>query len=300
MATKTQTSPSLFPRIRFGFGPKSSRMRLPPDPQQNPDDADWYLPYNGPYELPPPVSRSQNRDSWGHVVGSVLGDLGSTATSPTDRAQAGGRFAFPLPSSGAYSSHPYRASTATTDGARPTPIITSSTAFAHIDTTGGVGESPAPMGRSPLQTSSLSGGGANRLSLANLLSFGASTRKSRSDSLHSSQRPLTKRSRNGTPTPPDPLQSNHLPPRSNSLAHVGPSNTHHAPRQRSNTLIGTYKSPPAPAPASRKPSTSSQHRDSPLSAHPYAYAQPFSFWSSPTRANHFTPPSHSVTLLRQG
>ena len=291
MATKTQTSPSLFPRIRFGFGPKSSRMRLPPDPQQNPDDADWYLPYNGPYELPPSVPRSQNRDSWGHVIGTVLGDLGSAATSPTDRTQAGGRFAFPLPSSGAYSSHPYRTSNATTDGARPTPIITSSTAFAHIDTTGGVGESPAPMGRSPLQTSPLSsGGGANRLSLANLLSFGgASTRKSRSDSLRSSQRPLTKRSRNGTPTPPDPLQSNHPPPRSHTLAHVGPS-THHAPRQRSNTLIGTYISPPAPTPTSRKLSTSSQHRDSPLSAHPYAYANTPSHSGAPRRAPIISPP----------
>ena len=318
MATKTQTTPSTFPRIRFGFGPKSSRMRLPPDPPENPDDGDWYLPYNGPYELPPPVPRSQNRDSWGQVIDSVLNDLGS-ATSPTDSAHerygkhaAGGRVAFPLPSSGAYSSHPYRTNTATdaagsttmtsrARGGGPTPITTSSTAFAHIDTTGGVGESPTPMRRSPLQTPSLAGG-SNRLSLANLLSFGASTRKSRSDSLHSSHRPSTKRSRNRTPTP-DPLQANRstgidvqLPPRSHSLAHVGPS-TEHAPRQRSNTLIGTSISPAPAQSSSRKLSTSSQHRDSPLSTHPYAYAYPPSHSEAPRRAPIVSPPltqSHSL------
>ncbi|KAF8268111.1 hypothetical protein EI94DRAFT_1800872 [Lactarius quietus] len=311
MATRTQTTPSVFPRIRFGFGHKSSRMRLPPDPPQNPDDGDWYLPYNGPYELPPAVPREQNRDSWGQVIDTVLGDLGA-ATSHTDRTDKrssgnveGGRVAFPLPGSGAYSSHPYRTSTATDTttisrarGVGQTSTITSSTAFAHIDNTGGVGESPAPMGRSSLHTASQPGGGANRLSLANLLSFGASTRKSRSDSVHSSHRPSTKRSRN-----PDPLQSNRptgldvrLPPCSHSLAHPGPS-TDRPPRRRSNTLIGTSMAPAPTQSSSRKQSTTSQHRDSPLSAHPYAYAYPSSHSGAPRRAPIVSPPltqSHSL------
>ncbi|KAI9449668.1 hypothetical protein BJY52DRAFT_1306369 [Lactarius psammicola] len=319
MATKTQTTPSTFPRIRFGFGPKSSRTRLPPDPPENPDDdSDWVIPYNGPYELPPSIPRSQNRDSWGQLLGSVLSNLGS-ATSSTDRTHersgaqvAGGRSASHLPSSGAFSSHPYRTSSAldaagppgpttTTSrvrGGNPTPIITSSTAFAHMDTTGGVGESPTPMRRSPLQTSPQAGT-ANRLSLANLLTFGGSTRKSRSDSVH---RPSVKRSRNGTPTL-DPLQSNRATgidvqpsPRSHSLAHVGPS-TEHTPRQRSNTLVGTSMAPAAGQSSSRNFPTSSQHRDSPLSPHPYAYAYSSSHSGAPRRAPIISPPltqSHSL------
>ena len=307
MATKTQTTPSVFPRIRFGFGPKSSRMRFQPDPPESPDDTDWYLPYNGPYELPPPGPRAQDRDSWGQVIGSVLGDLGG-ATSPTS---TGRRIAFPLPASGAYSSHPYRASTAATDtaggsssrvrGGGPAPIITSSTAFAHIDNTGGVGESPAPMRRSPMQISpQSSGSSSNRLSLANLLSFGTSTRKSRSDSAPSSsyRRPSTKRGRNATPTPDHQLQSNHstgidvhLPPRSHSLAHdVGPS-TERTLRQRSNTLIGTSR---APAP-SRQLSTTS-----PLSAHPYAHAHPTSHSGAPRRAPIVSPPITQSRSLDKG
>ncbi|KAH9160173.1 hypothetical protein EDB89DRAFT_2168928 [Lactarius sanguifluus] len=81
MATKTQTTPSTFPRLCFGFGHKSSRTCLPPDPSENPDDPDWYIPYNGPYELPPSVPRSQNRDSWGQLLGSVLSNLSGTMTS---------------------------------------------------------------------------------------------------------------------------------------------------------------------------------------------------------------------------
>ncbi|KAH9053338.1 hypothetical protein EDB87DRAFT_238861 [Lactarius vividus] len=318
MATKTQTTPSTFPRIRFGFGPKSSRTRLPPDPPENPDDPDWYIPYNGPYELPPSVPRSQNRDSWSQLLGSVLSNF-SGATSPTDRTHersgahaAGGKTASHFPGSGAYSSHPYRTSAAqdaaglptTTSRARgghPTPIITSSTAFAHIDTTGGVGESPTPMRRSPLQTSPPANT-ANRLSLANLLNFGGSTRRSRSDSLHHSHRPSVKRSRDGPPTP-DPLQSNRAmgidvrpPPRSNSLAHVGPS-TEYTPRQRSNTLAGTSMSPAPEQSSSLDMFTNSQHRDSPLSPHPYAYAYSSSHSGAPRRAPIISPPlAHSHSL----
>ncbi|KAI9431937.1 hypothetical protein H4582DRAFT_1214123 [Lactarius indigo] len=316
MATKTQTTPSTFPRIRFGFGHKSSRTRLP-DPPENPDDPDWYIPYNGPYELPPSVPRSQNRDSWGQLLGSVLSNF-SGATSPTDRAHersgahvAGGRTASHFPGSGAYSSHPYRTSAAqdaagllptTTSRARgghPAPIITSSTAFAHIDTTGGVGESPTPMRRSPQQTSPQAST-ANRLSLANLLHFGGATHKSRSDSVH---RPSVKRYRDDPPTP-DPLQSNRAtgidstwsPPRSNSLAHVGPS-TEYTPRQRSNTLVGTSMSPAPGQSSSLDFFPSSQHRDSPLSSHPYAYAYSSSHSGAPRRAPIISPPlTHSHSL----
>ncbi|KAH9061731.1 hypothetical protein EDB83DRAFT_2385459, partial [Lactarius deliciosus] len=289
MATKTQTTPSTFPRIRFGFGHKSSRMRPPPDPPENPDDPDWYIPYNGPYELPPSVPRSQNRDSWSQLLGSVLSNL-SSATSPTDRThERSGR---------CWLTHDDPLGRA---AGHPTPIITSSTSFAHIDTTGGVGESPTPMRRSPLQTSSQAST-SNRLSLANLLNFGGSTRRSRSDSVHTSHRPPVKRSRDGPPTP-DPLQSNRAtgidvrpPPRSNSLAHVGPS-TEYTPRQRSNTLAGTSMSPAPEQSSSLDLFTASQHRDSPLSPHPYAYAYSSSRSGPPRRAPMISPPlTHSHSL----
>ncbi len=214
-----------------------------------------------------------------------------------------------LPSSGAYASHPYRMS-AVQDAAKPaatttsrvrtgvlSPILTTSTAFAHMDNTGGVGESPTPIQRSPLQPSPQIGP-TNRLSLANLLTFGGSTRKSRSDSVH---RPSGgKRSRNGTPTP-DPLQSNRAtaiepvphPPPSNSLAlNVGPSTA--TRRQRSKTLVA-----PVQSSSSRNLFTNPEHRDGPLPQHPYAYAHSPPPPGVPRRAPPILPqppPAYSTTF----
>ncbi|KAI9511037.1 hypothetical protein F5148DRAFT_1281206 [Russula earlei] len=237
MATQTHPTPSAFSRVRFGFGPKPSRSRLPPETPENAEvRADWYIPYNGPYELPPAAPRSKNRDSWGQLLGSVLGNVAIPKSSVvghqwSDVPVASEKIMSALPGSDAFSSHPYRMSAITDPTGIPGPaimasqgygassssqpsrgggrqtLITSSTSFANIDTTGGVGESPTPVQRtSPLHSSPPSSS-SNRLSLGSFLTFGGSTRKSRSDSVYVARQPSAKHSHNGTPTP-DPLHSN--------------------------------------------------------------------------------------------
>ena len=42
----------------------SSKSRIPPKTEE--DDEDWYIPYNGPYEMPRALpNRRKARDSWG-------------------------------------------------------------------------------------------------------------------------------------------------------------------------------------------------------------------------------------------
>ena len=221
-----------------------------------------------------------------------------------------------FPDSGVHIAHPYRMITATdTAGAAPSTtttsfpgrspisqtsrggrltIATSSTAFANIDTTGGVGESPTPVQRSsPLHTSPQA---SSRLNFANFLSFGGSTRKSHSDSAHSSRLSSRKqRSRNHSLTL-DPLQSNHAtattttkpderhPPRSHS--HVSLSQAmERGPRQRSHTLIGTSTAAAqTPSPSHDSFAASFYSRESPLSSHPYAHTFTAPRIESPRRA----------------
>jgi len=329
MATKTQVPPSSFSRVRFGFGSKHPRSRLPPESSlpENANDGDWYIPYNGPYELPPPtVPRSPNRDSWGQLLGSVLSHVGSAKSSAAGHDRSDGRMASQhgasaLPSSGAFNSHPYRTNTSPEPAGTPAPaamgsqgrgagasaqplrgggrptLITSSTTFANIDTTGGVGESPTPAQRSsPLHTSPP----PNRLSLGSFLTFGGSMRKSRSDSLYASRHPSVKRPRTGTPTPgPDPLHSNRAaalsdaqPPRSHSQSPLHPDKMiDHRSRRRSHTLIGTSMAPAQPSSPSHDSSLASYYtRESPLSTHPYANTFP-SQVEAPRRAPVLPPPA---------
>lgn len=307
MATKTQHPASTFSRIRFGFGPKQSSSPHPPPEHEN--DDDWYLPYNGPYEMPPTSPPLKNRDSWEGLLGPVLANPTSAKSSEMGHEWSGGRMASgqtmtsALPSSGVYSSHPYRMAAAT-DPAGPTPplpttglpgrgptsqslrggrptIATSSTAFANIDSTGGVGESPTPIQRtSPLHTSPTA---STRISLANFLIFGGSSRKSRSDSLPSRQSSRKRRPNNHFLTI-DPLQSNratatatttsdaHRPFRSHSPLSLSQV-IERGPRQRAHTLMGTSTAAAqTPSPSHESYAASSFYsRESPLSSHPYAH-----------------------------
>jgi serine/arginine repetitive matrix protein 2 len=325
MATKTQVTSSS--RVRFGFGHKHSRTRVPPPPQppEHADDEGWYIPYNGPYELPPANPPSQNRDSWDQLLGSVLGNLGSAKSSDVGHEWSDGRMASGhrhpagvLPSSGAYSSHPYRMYTAPNAAAAPGPaamssqgraavsqplrgsrstLITSApTAFANIDNTGGVGESPTPVQRSSHPYASPPSSALNRLSLGSFLTFGGSSRKSRSDSLPASRRPSTRRSRNVTLIP-DPLQSNRAlaldaqPSRSHSPLSLGQT-VERRPRQRSHTLMGTtsFSHAKPPTPSHDSSANSYYNRESSLSTHPYAHTFLPSRTESPRRAP-IVPPS---------
>ncbi|KAI0247995.1 hypothetical protein BJV78DRAFT_1156825 [Lactifluus subvellereus] len=308
MAIETQPPPSSFSRVRFGLGPKTPRSRIPPESPQDPNDADWYIPYNGPYELPPTVPRSHNRDSWGQLLGSVLSNLGGTKSSDAlHEWSSGGRITSPLPSSGAYSSHPYRMNAApdalrapgpsttasqgrtaisqSLRGSRPRLNTISSVPFANIDTTGGVGESPTPVQRSPLYTSPPASA-SSRLSFTSFLPFGASTRKPRSNSNPASRQPSAKRSRNDAPTH-DPLQSNHattLDPQSSRSR----SPVRHRPRRRSNTLITTFMTAARTSSHNSSP-TSFHHSDSLPSTHPYAYTFPSTWTETSQRAPAVSP-----------
>ena len=331
MATKTQHPPSTFSRIRFGFGPKQSPA--PHEPPEHENDDDWYLPYNGPYELPPTSPPLKNRDSWEGLLGPVLASPTNAKSSEMGREWPGGRMASgqamtsALPSSGAYSSHPYRM-TAATDAAgtapapsttgftgrgppsqalrsgRPT-IATSSTAFANIDSTGGVGESPTPVQRfSPLHTSPPA---SSRISLANFLIFGGSSRKSRSDSLPSSRQSSRKRRPNNQFLTLDPLQSNratatattapdaHRPSRPHSPLSLSQA-MERGPRQRAHTLMGTSRAAAqTPSPSHESYAASFYSRESPLSSHPYA--QTFSISrTEPQRRPIVVPPLASLSL----
>ena len=328
MATKTQHPPSTFSRIRFGFGPKQSPSEH--DPPEHENDDDWYLPYNGPYELPPTSPPLKNRDSWEGLLGPVMGNPASAKISEMGREWPGGRMASgrtmmsALPSSGAYSSHPYR-TTAATDAAGPTQppsttgfpgrgptsqplrggrptIATSSTAFANIDSTGGVGESPTPVQRfSPLHTSPAP---SSRISLANFLIFGGSSRKSRSDSLPSSRQSSRKRRPRDRSLTLDPLQSNratatatttsdaHRPPRPHSPLSLSQA-MERGPRQRTHTLMGTSRAAAkTPSPSHESHATSSFYsRESPLSSHPYAHTISAPRTGPPRRAVAVPPPA---------
>lgn len=333
MATKTQHPPSTSSRIRFGFGPKHSRSRPSPhEPPEHENDEDWYIPYNGPYEMPPPPSNTY--DSSGRLLGSALVHPGSAKSSemghewPDGRMAGGQSMMSALPSSGSHSSHPYRMAAAsdtagatplpTTTGfpargpissqtlrsGRPTLITSSSTAFANIDSTGGVGESPTPVQRSsPLYTSPPP---SSRLSFGNFLIFNGSTRKSRSDSVHSTrQSPRKLRARNRSMTL-DPLQLNRAtataipdarhPPRSHS--HLSLSQVmERGPRQRSQTLIGTSTAAAqTPSPSHDSYATSFYSRESPLSSHPYAHTFSASRTESQRRAPIVISPSASRSM----
>jgi serine/arginine repetitive matrix protein 2 len=322
MAAKTQHPPSTS-RIRFGFGPKQSRSRPSShDPPEHENDEDWYIPYNGPYEMPPSPP-SNTYDSSGRLLGSALVHPGSAKSSelghewPDGRMAGGQSMMSALPSSGSHSSHPYRMAAAsdtpargpissqTLRSGRPTLITTSSTAFANIDSTGGVGESPTPVQRSsPLHTSPPS----SRLSLGNFLIFNGSTRKSRSDSVHSTRQSSRKlRARNRSLTL-DPLQLNHAtatataipdarhPPRSHTHLSLGQA-MERGPRQRSQTLIGTSTAAAqTPSPSHDSYATSFYSRESPLSSHPYAHTFSASRTESPRRAPIVLLPSASRSM----
>lgn len=230
-----------------------------------------------------------------------------------------------LPSSGAYSSHPYRMTAATNAAGPPPPsstagrgptsqalrsgrptIATSSTAFANIDSTGGVGESPTPVQRfSPLHTSPPA---TSRISLTNFLTFGGSSRKSRSDSLPSSRQSSRKRRARDRSLTLDPLQSNratatatttsdaHRPSRSHSPLSLSQA-MERGPRQRTHTLMGTSTAAaktPSPSHESH-PASSFYNRESPLSSHPYAHTFSASRTGPPRRAI-VVPPPASLTL----
>ncbi|KAF8196099.1 hypothetical protein BJ912DRAFT_1082997 [Pholiota molesta] len=190
MSSQTAPNPtfSRFSRGGFGFASRNDTKK-----KAGPDD-EWYIPYNGPYELPRDQPRREKaRDSWGDVLedfdDAVLGDkelqmryggddFASRAASgrygederkgrTRDRTFSGtsGR----TMSSGALD--PGRGSLtlnrrSTVSAAQPPPLPS----YVSIDAIGGgVGESPMPH----VKTSK----DAHRISIASIFSFGGLNRK---------------------------------------------------------------------------------------------------------------------------
>ena len=179
-----------------------------------------------------PPSTSHPLPTQGPLLSSVISNVGTAKLSEVghkrvDRRMATGQITSTILSSGVYSSHPYRMTAAPNQmgtpgpatgcsampqplcGGHPSLLTTSSTLFTHIDSTGGICESPTPVQwLSPLHASPPSN--AYHLSLANcFLTFGSSTRNFRCDSVPSMCQPSGKWPHARNPmTPNHPLQSN--------------------------------------------------------------------------------------------
>ncbi|PPQ70861.1 hypothetical protein CVT26_014084 [Gymnopilus dilepis] len=197
MTTQAVQSPA-FPRFRGGFG-KSSRTKEA-KAKTGDDDDDWVIPYNGPYEAPPPPRRPKARDSWGDPLEDYADDdsmldarelhlrygghndfnnaQSSGGSRPVEEERKGrtrdrsfsvmsGR----TTSSGALD--PNRASLATnrrsTVSSSLRPPVPS---YINLDSMGGVGESPVPHIRNARDN--------NRISLASIFGLGGLVRKTAS------------------------------------------------------------------------------------------------------------------------
>ncbi|KAF5391381.1 hypothetical protein D9757_001873 [Collybiopsis confluens] len=222
-------SPSHFPRIGLGLLKSHSASPSPRtrDIQSQDDEADWYIPYNGPYEPPRDTSRRDKeplRDSWGDPVvdgndhempilddeelhnryGPVSPVSLSGDWSPPDerkgrpRARTQSEVSGRTVSSGTVD--PSRLSLATT--ARRNTVTSAShhppvPSYINLDTAGGVGESPVPKQRNYRDTPSSS---SRRKSLVSLFTFNsASKRQTPSPQVERKRQP-------GSPGPPKSLE----------------------------------------------------------------------------------------------
>lgn len=187
MATKTQqqsASPfSRLSRLGLGLGLKSQPSSTYSHDTKV-DDDDWYIAYNGPYEVPKDLRK---RDSWGDVIEEEGADMVLHDASLIRRYQGVGR------DSGYMDGADYRrgrahsttsrltTSSVTIDSSRrsmrsPPRRTTHSkrggpmSSYINLDAAGGVGESPMPAQRSPTPSTS-----ANRTSIVNFFLGAPST-----------------------------------------------------------------------------------------------------------------------------
>ncbi|EIN08251.1 hypothetical protein PUNSTDRAFT_134643 [Punctularia strigosozonata HHB-11173 SS5] len=169
MATKTQpasATSSRFPLFkRFG-------LKSPTRTSHNNGDDEWYIPYNGPYELPKEQPKPI-RDSWGDIVGDAFAahrDLFESSPSEgKSRSRAFSHTSHQTGSSGAID--PSRKSFTTSVRLRASsPPRMPVPSFASMDA-GGIGATPIPRTRSP--TSPTSPGSNARMSFASIFGLGS-------------------------------------------------------------------------------------------------------------------------------
>ncbi|OSD04996.1 hypothetical protein PYCCODRAFT_1406322 [Trametes coccinea BRFM310] len=120
---------------------------------------DWYIPYNGPVEPPPPRD-DRNTDSWGHLVsGWLMENEGDSRTERSARPRALSN-ASRVTAAGVGGEEPPPQQRR--KGSRPQP------SYVNLDQAGGVGDTPVPARPRRSQEAPLH----HRASLASILSFG--------------------------------------------------------------------------------------------------------------------------------
>ncbi|KAI0063839.1 hypothetical protein BV25DRAFT_1899064 [Artomyces pyxidatus] len=287
MATKTQSAPGSFSRLRLGLG---FAHKPRPKPLEEPEEDDWYTPYNGPYEIPSEVAPRQDRDSWGQLLTAVVtnelvggdgegseGGMSSKAERFRSRTLSDVNTVRVNPTSARSPRMPVR----------PMHIGTS---HSPMLVAGGVGESPMPIQRfqDPPPPPS------HRLSLASFLTFGSVSKRlssappSRSSRPTSPAAPVRRGSgkRRQTEAGTDGLQSN-------AVAQDELFDSYYS------TLVSTPKIEPSRLrvdnlePLPPRNATSPSPYSSPTSPHPYAYPFPSSqAATSPRRAPPVAPSSY--------
>jgi serine/arginine repetitive matrix protein 2 len=156
------TSPR-FPRFKR-FGLKSP----PKPPQQAQAEDEWYIPYNGPYEIPKELPKPP-RDSWGEIIEDTFTahrDLFEPASGMKTRSRAFSHASHQTGSSGAVD--PNRKSMAASLRLPPSPPPRLPAPSFTTTRAGGVGESPMPRTRSP--TSPIS---TTRMAFATMFGLGS-------------------------------------------------------------------------------------------------------------------------------
>ena len=192
-ATKTQ-QPSSFPFSRLsrlgiglGFRSQPSPTYTPKLPRHQQDEEDWYIAYNGPYEVP---ADTRKRDSWGDIIEGEGGDQDTIVNDAEFMRRYGGGGDKRRSVVGSSDESEYRRGRAqsmssgwtslsgTVDPSRKSIRKRSSyapkrprtaSAYINLDAAGGIGESPMPRQRlSPVAPASASASAtkANRTSLA--------------------------------------------------------------------------------------------------------------------------------------
>jgi len=75
MATKSHGAPpARFSLFGLGLSAKNPKLRQ----RDARDEDDWYIPYNGPYEIPHDPPRPRDRDSWDHLLLDAPDAFGDT------------------------------------------------------------------------------------------------------------------------------------------------------------------------------------------------------------------------------
>lgn len=219
MSTKTQSTPR-FSRLGLGFGLKlHSPLSPTTEKRLENDEEDWYIPYNGPYEVPNDTPRRpKERDSWGDPIeddavlddqelrdryGGESIDFEREDRKMRTRERAVSAVSGRTMSSGTVDPSTVRRNSNANHTRHPVP------SYINLDAAGGVGEAPVPLERTSHPYSPASNG--RRASLASIFTFGRKFPSSpgkfppelvRSNSMSSTKGASSRMSRPDRPTSP--------------------------------------------------------------------------------------------------